>query len=232
MWYTNTWTASWKAHFLSLIGMTMSGSTFVTRATLHIAAGLFLLSSSAGDAVGQDSIPHAGPLEFRIPGGVFIATGEQRHHLRNAQVTAAQLSWVVRSRTALTGTFAWARTRDIASADAPKLDVFTSDIGVETRSAEWNSDRPISLSVFGGLGAGARSYNYRKLDVDATNNIASYAAIGGEVGMGRVAVRLETRNYVTGFKPLTGAGKSHARNDVVILGAMRFNRGRAFPRKR
>jgi hypothetical protein len=37
-------------------------------------------------------------------------------------------------------------------------------------------------------------------------------------------VRIEARDYVTGFKPLVGAGKSERRNDVVIMAALRFNR--------
>jgi len=80
------------------------------------------------------------------------------------------------------------------------------------------------LNTFAGIGGGARSYNYRKLDVDATNNLAGYVAAGGELGIRRVAVRIEARDYATGFKPLVGGGRSEARNDIVIMGAIRFNR--------
>lgn len=205
--------------------MNMSISTVVTRTAFNLAAAVGLLSFGYSDVVAQDSA-RARTLEFRIPGGVLIATGAQRDQLKDAQLTAAQLSWVVRPRLAITGTFGWARSRDIASAGAPKLDVFTSDVGLETRTTEWHADRPVSLSLFAGLGAGARTYNYRKLDVDATNNIAGYVGLGGEIGMGRVGARLEARNYSAGFKPLVGAGKSEARTDVVIMGALRFNRYR------
>jgi hypothetical protein len=71
-----------------------------------------------------------------------------------------------------------------------------------------------------------RSYNYRKLDVDATNTVAAYGSVGGELGVGRVGLRLEVRDYATGFKPLVGAGKSDMRNDVVIMAGLRFNRHR------
>ena len=60
--------------------------------------------------------------------------------------------------------------------------------------------------------------------MDATNNLAGYLAAGGELGMGRIALRIEARDYATGFKPLVGGGKSEARNDVVIMAALRFNR--------
>ena len=63
-----------------------------------------------------------------------------------------------------------------------------------------------------------------KLDASARNNIAGYAAAGGEFGVRRVALRIEARNYTTGFKPLAGAGKSDMRNDMVVMATIRFNR--------
>jgi hypothetical protein len=83
----------------------------------------------------------------------------------------------------------------------------------------------VTFTPFAGVGAGARSYNYRNLDVDATHNVAGYGTVGGELGMGRVGLRLEVRDYVTGFKPLVGGGTADTRNDVVILVGLRFDRG-------
>lgn len=57
-----------------------------------------------------------------------------------------------------------------------------------------------------------------------THNIAGYGALGGELGLGRVHVRLELRDYVTGFKPLAGDGASATRNDVAALVGLRFTR--------
>jgi hypothetical protein len=177
-----------------------------------------------GTAQAQEVSSHARGWELRIPSGGLIATGAQRDHLKDADLTGIQVSRSIGSRFAITGTFAWARSRDLATADRPKLDVFSSDVGVEARSREFFAHAPVSLSTFAGLGAGARSYNYRKLDVDATNNLAGYAAAGGELAIGRVTMRIEARDYATGFKPLIGTGKSEARNDVVIMAAFRFNR--------
>ena len=44
---------------------------------------------------------------------------------------------------------------------------------------------------------------------------------GGELGIGRVRLRLEVRDYVTSFKPLDGKGAAGTRNDVVMAG-LRF----------
>jgi hypothetical protein len=162
--------------------------------------------------------------ELRLPSGGLIATGVQRDHVADAQLTAVQVSRSIGRSFALTGTFGWARSQDVASVDTPKLDVFTSDVGVETCFDEWFNTGRVAFATFAGIGGGVRSYNYRSLAADATNNLAGYVAAGGELGIGRIGLRLEARDYATGFKPLVGAGKSESRNDVVIMGALRFNR--------
>ncbi len=63
--------------------------------------------------------------------GAFVGVGDQRQALKDAQVTSLQISRLVRPQLAITGTFAWARSRDLGSVGAPKLDVFSSDIGLE-----------------------------------------------------------------------------------------------------
>jgi hypothetical protein len=204
-----------------------AGRQSLTRVALIAAGTLGMLLSATRTSVAQTSAPQARAWELRFTSGAFVPTGNQRRFLKDAQVSAAQLSWVVRPSLAITGTFGWAGSRDLTSVDAPKLDVFTSDLGVEVRPAQWFADGAVSFSPFAGLGAGARSYNYRKLDVHATNNVAGYATVGGELGIGRVGLRLEVRDYVTGFKPLVGAGKSGTRNDVVVMAGLRFNRHRA-----
>jgi hypothetical protein len=191
-----------------------------------VALTLGILLSSAHASTAQTLAPQSKTWELRVTSGAFLPTGNQRNFLKDAQVTAAQVSWLVRPSLAITGTFGWARSRDLGSVDFPKLDVFTSDLGVEARPAQWFAARAITFSPFVGLGAGARSYNYRKLDIDATNNLAGYGTVGGELGMGRVGLRLEARDYATGFRPLIGGGKSDRRNDVVIMAALRFNRHR------
>ncbi len=195
-----------------------------SRASSLSALTLGLLLSSANASQAQTSAPQSRTWELRVTSGAFIPTGSQRDVLKDAQMTAAQLSWVVTPSVAINGTFTWARSRDVGSADTPKLDVFTSDVGVEARPVQWFGGRAVTFSPFAGVGAGARSYNYRKLDVDATHNLAAYGAVGGELGMGRVGLRVEARNYATGFRPLVGAGRSDMRNDVVVMAALRFNR--------
>jgi len=202
-----------------------SAVSILQRASTRVAltAGVLLLSS-ADISSAQTSAPQARTWELRFTSGALVPTGLQRNFLKDAQLSAAQLSWVVRPSLAITGTFGWARSRDLRSVDAPKLDVFTSDVGIEARAPKWFADHAVTFSPFVGLGAGARSYNYRKLDVDATHNMAGYGSVGGELGLSRVGLRLEVRDYASGFKPLDGAGRSDMRNDVVMMVGLRFNR--------
>jgi hypothetical protein len=195
-----------------------------SRVSSTVVVALAVLLSSTRETAAQTPASQSRPWELRITTGALVPTGTQRSVLKDAQMTAAQLSWAISPSIAVTGTFAWARSRDVGLADRPKLDVFTSDVGAELRAAPWFADRAVTLSPFVGAGAGARSYNYRKLDVDATHNLAAYGAVGGELGMGRVGLRLEARNYATGFRSLAGGGRSDRRNDVVVMAALRFSR--------
>lgn len=192
--------------------------------TARAAGSLAVLSFISIAANAQETAPAARTWEIRVPTGSFIATGDQADQLKDAHLTALQLSRVVGPHLAVTGTAAWARSRDLLTAGSPKVDVFTVDLGVEARSAEWSAGKHVSLSTFAGFGAGVRSYDYVKLDASARNNIAGYAAAGGEFGVRRVAFRIEARNYTTGFKPLAAAGKSDMRNDMVVMATVRFNR--------
>ena len=185
---------------------------------------LVVLLFSPRASLAQDSTSPATAWELRVTGGAYVPTGGQRHAVDDAHLTAVQLSWLARPSLAVVGTVAWARSRDLVSADAPKLDVFSSDLGVEVRPARLSISGSKTLRLFAGLGVGARSYNHRKLDLPATHNLAGYAAAGSEMGVRRVSLRLEVRDYFTGFRPLVGNGESRARNDVVVMATVGFRR--------
>jgi hypothetical protein len=160
--------------------------------------------------------------EFLVNSGTLVPTGAEHHAIKRANLTAAQLTYVVRPMFAVTSTFDWARSRDAAVADNPKLDVFTYDIGAEVRAPHSMTGEAATFRPFAGVGLGGRSYNYRKLDVDATHNVAAYGSVGGEIGVRRVRIRLEARDYVTTFKPLRGDGASRSGNDIVLMAGLRL----------
>jgi hypothetical protein len=162
--------------------------------------------------------------ELLVPAGRIVPTGAQRGAIKRGNLSAVQLAYVPRPALAFTATVGWARSRDLAAANDPKLDVFTYDVGAEVRAPRWGAGTSATFMPFAGLGAGVRSYNYRSLDVDATHNPAAYAAAGAELGVRRVRVRVEARDYVTGFKPLAGGGTADTRNDVVVMAGLRLTR--------
>jgi hypothetical protein len=160
--------------------------------------------------------------ELLVPSGTLVPTGDQRDAIKRGNLSAIQLTYVARPAIAITSTFGWARSRDVAVAGDPKLDVFTYDVGAEVRAARMSAGKTMTFRPFAGVGAGGRSYNYRKLEMDATHNLAAYGSVGGELGVGRVRVRLEARDYVAGFKPLAGQGDARTGNDVVVMAGLRL----------
>ena len=197
----------------------------VRSAVIAAAVGCALITTSQLSAQGTEPQATSGKTErweLVVPGGAIVPTGVQRDAIKRGNLTAVQLTYVARPAFAVTSTFGWARSRDVATAGSPKLDMFTYDVGAEVRAPRWLSGKTVTFSPFAGVGAGGRSYNYRKLDVAATHNVAAYASAGGELGFRRVRVRLEARDYVTGFKPLDGVGGARTGNDVVVMAGLRL----------
>jgi hypothetical protein len=188
------------------------------RLAIIAALGFTVLSTHTASAQ-SDSSPRWSVL---VPSGAIVPTGAQRHAIKRGNVTAIQLAYAPRPTFAITSMVGWGRSRDIATVGDPKLDVFTYDVGAEARAPKWLDGKGMSFSPFAGAGAGGRSYNYRKLDVDATHNIAGYVNAGGELRVRRVGMRLEARDYLTGFKPLDGAGDARTGNDIVVMAALRL----------
>lgn len=217
---------------------TVTAASVAASTATATATALALVVALAGSALAQGtpsqpltvteatpvSAPRTTRLEFRVPGGKLVGTGTQRDLMKDGQVTAAQLSWAVRPRLAVTGTLAWGRSRDIAAIGSPKLDVFMYDLGLELRSAERWVGESVSLKTFAGLGAGARSYNSRAIGEGATSHAAGYAAVGGELGMRRVGVRLEVRDYASGMRRSSTVGASGTGNDLVVMASLRLTR--------
>ncbi len=209
----------------------VSAVSLASRTVRHVATafGLLLLplhTSNAQETV-QPSTPSARPWTVRFTSGALVATGAQRSAIKDAQLSAAGLSWRVRPSLAITGTFSWARSRALQAADRAKLDVFNSDVGLELETKEWSPGDAVRLRLFAGTGAGVRSYHYRTSAIHSTNHPAAYLAVGGDVGVGRVGVRLEARDYASRFTPMLGGGASATRNDLVISAGLHFKKRRA-----
>lgn len=184
--------------------------------------GLISLFIATAPIATAQSTPQQKPgLEFFVTSGALVSTGVQRDVVKSGNLSAAQLSYRITPAFVLTSTVGWARSRDVATPGDPKLDVFTYDLGAEVRAPRWHGGS-FNFRPFAGVGAGARSYDYRGKDTDATHNLAAYGSVGGEIGVWRLRLRVEARDYVTEFRPLDGAGPAATRNDVVMLIGLSF----------
>ena len=163
--------------------------------------------------------PVARDFEIRPYVGAYLPTGDQRDLLKDAILVGAQASYRVLPQLAVTGTLGWSPTEDRVGAGRT-LDLLQYDVGTELRAPSWIQRTSWEFSPFVGLGVGGRTYDYRDLDVDAKTNVAGYGALGGEFGFGQFGIRIEGRDYVSRFKPLTGTGEAKTRNDVAVAAGL------------
>lgn len=161
-------------------------------------------------------------VELRPFVGAFIPTGDQRDFLKDAVLVGAQASWRVVPVLALTGTFAWSPTKDRISAGNQTLDIYQYDVGAELRAPSGLNAGVAELTPFIGLGVGGRTYDYRDLSVSSKTDVDGYGALGGDLGFGPIALRIEARDYVSQFKPLTGTGSTKTRNDIGLAGGLAY----------
>ncbi len=194
-----------------------------TTSAVIVALTTTLIGASTLAAQANEVTTQAGSrLEILVPSGTLIPTGAQRDAIKRGNMTALQVNYVTNEMFVITSMVGWARSRDLTNINEAKLDLFTYDVGAEARAPRLFEGKTVTFTPFAGLGAGGRSYNHRDLAVDATHNVAGYGALGGELGVKRVKVRLEARDYVAGFKPLTGSGAGRTGNDVVVMVGVRF----------
>jgi hypothetical protein len=199
----------------------MSTDTVSTPSRL-VAVAAFALSSALGaaNASAQNMTTHnSSGFEIRPYAGAFIPTGQQRDFLKDAVIVGGQASYRIVPQLALTGTLGWSPSKDRVTPGDQTLDVWQYDLGAELRAPSWLASGAWDFTPFAGLGAGGRTYNYRDLDVNSKTNFAGFGTLGGELGFGRIGLRVEGRDYVSQFKPFTG-GDSKTRNDVTVAAGL------------
>jgi hypothetical protein len=196
------------------LGLSAVGHVGVTAVAHAQVAG-----TQATDAP-DDRPPLGGRFELRPFTGAYLPTGKQRDFVRAAFLTGAQASYRLVPQLAVTGTFAWSPTKDHAARRDATLDLFQYDVGIEGRAAGWRGGASWTFTPFAGLGVGGRTFHYRDRDVDAQSEFAGYGALGGELGFGRLGVRLEGRDYLSRVAREVGRGGSDTRNDVTLAAAL------------
>ncbi|HEY4303240.1 MAG TPA: hypothetical protein VGM82_02130 [Gemmatimonadaceae bacterium] len=178
--------------------------------------------SAMSTAAAQSASGEASRWEFLVSSGKLIPTGAQRATLDAGNHTAAQLAYAFMPSFALTSSLGWARTHDLATTDAPHLNVFMFDVGSELRVPRQADSGGMKVNPFAGAGAGMRSYSARSVAGSARRNVAAYLSAGSEIGTERYRLRLEARDYVSGFRAFNGQSATVARNDVVVMVGLRI----------
>ena len=168
---------------------------------------------------GDGTVPGRG-FEVRPMVGAYVPTGAQRDLLKDAVLVGAQASYSIIPQLAVTGSFGWSPSKDRVTPGDPTLDLYQYDIGAEARGAGWVKGATWEFVPFLGLGVGGRTYHYRDLGVGSTTDVDGYGALGGDLNFGRVGLRVEARDYVSQFKPLTGTGDAKTRNDITLASGL------------
>lgn len=197
----------------------------VLRTTALIIAALI-----AGLGVGanaQSAPERCSGIELRPFVGAFIPTGGNADPLESAVLAGGQLSYGVVPALSVVGTFGWALSADRTTWSSggrqfsgQDVDLFQYDLGLEGRLRNSAGTSSITVGPFASLGAGGRTINYRDLDaVDAQTNVVGFAGVSADIGPSTEwwGVRLEARDYVSGFKGLRAELPDRkARNDVTL----------------
>lgn len=185
------------------------------------AVALAVLPITAGVAHAQVSTATKPGFELLVPSGTVVPTGAQEDDVKRGNLTAVQLSYGLRPDLVVTTTAGWARTTPLGMGPQAKLDLFTYDAGIEYRRPRRSGDHRINLKPFTGAGLGARSHRYSHVDAATTHNLSTYAGAGAELGLYRVRVRVEVRDYLTWVTPRGGADTAR-RNDIAVLAGLRI----------
>ena len=185
---------------------------------LTILSAAVLGAVLGGDAHGQTPRPR---FEARPFVGAYFPTGDHRDLLSDAIAVGLQGGYAISPHLSLVATFGLTTSSDKRIPLDDDLDLFSYDIGAELSKELALGDRGITLSPFVGVGAGGRTYDYRDRGTSSETNFAGYGAIGGQLRLGTVGVRVEARDYVSSFKGLTGELRERStRNDVSVVTAL------------
>jgi hypothetical protein len=180
------------------------------RAASVVVAALLALASGAN---AQES-PNRLTPEVRPFVGAFVPTGGMQQELKSATMAGAQVALEMNRNFHVLGSIGWTHGHHKLTVGTDRTNIWQYDMGVEG-----NLYRPVGdewlLRPFLGVGAGARTYDYRAKNVGTKSCTAGYASLGTELQRHDVAFRVEGRDYLSCFESPV-SGRKSTLNDVGI----------------
>jgi outer membrane protein with beta-barrel domain len=149
----------------------------------------------------------------------FVPTGAHANTLESGFGAGLLGAYAFNQHFSAVGRFAYSSTEDRSTTNED-VNVFTYDIGAEA-GIDKQLTAAIKIRPFLGVGMGGRAYDYDDRESESQYDVAGYGAGGAQLMMGRFGWRVEVRNYLSGFKGLSGELDSRqARNDLSISSGM------------
>jgi hypothetical protein len=162
---------------------------------------------------------HAPARKFQVSPyfGAFIPTGDQRDVLDDAFLSGLTLSYDFNRYVSAVGSFGWAASQGMqASSRDQDLDVFQYDLGVQGQYP-LALGRALTLKPFVGAGLGARTYDYRDLNVDAETDFVGYVSAGANLDYRSFTIGVTARDYISDYDGIGADEESSTRNDVSLF---------------
>jgi hypothetical protein len=168
---------------------------------------LVALALIAPDASAQ-RVKSFGP-ELRPFVGAYVPMGVMRDDFRDAATVGGQAALELSDYWHLVGTMGWTYGKNRFSTLAKeKTYIIHYDVGAEANLL-YERENNWLVKPFGGLGVGARTYDYGAASITTKTCTSGYGAIGTELQHGVIALRAEARQYASCFEsPITGTKKT------------------------
>ena len=167
-------------------------------------------------------------FEIRPVFGSFLPAGNAKASLASSSLGGLQMSLAVNRHVALSVTVTVAPTTDLSAPATPGLDVVMYDLGGEWRFNGWKRGGTSFFTPFVGAGLGSLAYEYSDSTSTSVSNRDGYLAVGGEIGVGLIGIRLEGRDYLSHVSAVASptAGKTR-QNDITVALGLAFRLGRS-----
>ena len=148
-------------------------------------------------------------LEVRPFAAAYVPMGAMREDFRDAFTVGGQGGLELNEYWHLIGTVAWTYGENkFAALSKQKTYLIHYDVGAEANLL-YELANSWLLKPFGGLGVGARTYDYTQDAVATRICTSGYGAIGTEFQRSVIALRIEARQYASCFEsPITGKKKT------------------------